>query len=105
MSLVRLESRTEGVLLPVRAQPGARRKGIVGIHDGRLKIAVTQVAERGKANQAVLEVLAEALALRPSQLELVTGLTNREKTVLIRGVDLITLTLAIENLLGNSATS
>lgn len=60
---------------------------MVGVHNGRLKVAVTQVAERGKANNAVLEVLAVALNLRPSQLRLLAGTTSREKTVLVIGLD------------------
>lgn len=88
---IELVSTAEGVLLPVRAQPGARRKGIVGVHNGRLKVAVTQVAERGKANEAVLEVLVETLGLRSSQIELISGMTNREKTVLISAIDVESL--------------
>ncbi len=57
------------------------------MHNGRLKVAVTQVAEKGKANDAVLDVLVEALGMRASQVELVAGLTNREKMVRIRGID------------------
>lgn len=84
MQAVKLETVTDGVRLRIRAQPGARRNGIVGVHDGRLKVAVTQIAERGKANDAVLDVLAEALRLRSSQLALVSGATNREKVILVR---------------------
>lgn len=91
-----LESNADGVLLQVRAQPGARRNGIVGIHNARLKVAVTQIAERGKANDAVLEVLAEDLNLRRSQLELVAGATNREKTILVRNIDLEELSARID---------
>jgi uncharacterized protein len=93
---VALETTSDGVRLPVRAQPGARRNSVVGVHDGRLKVAVTQVAERGKANDAVLDVLADALHLRPSQLELVSGMTNREKVVLVRGVDVAELSARID---------
>ncbi|HET6422143.1 MAG TPA: DUF167 domain-containing protein [Planctomycetaceae bacterium] len=96
---LRLESTTDGLLLPVKAQPGARRNGVVGVHDGRLKVAVTQVAERGKANAAVLDVLAEAIGLRSSQLEIISGATNREKLVLVRGIDAADLTQRIETVL------
>lgn len=84
--MVQLEQLAEGVLLHVRAQPGARRNGITGIHAGALKVAITQAAEKGKANQAVSDVLCEALGLRPSQIELRSGATNRQKRFVIRNI-------------------
>ena len=60
---------------------------------------MTQVAERGKANAAVLDVLAEAIGLRSSQLEIISGATNREKLVLVRGIDAADLTQRIETVL------
>lgn len=82
--MIPLETTADGVLLAIHAQPGARREGIVGVRDGRLKVAVTAAAEKGKANQALREVLARGLALRKSQIELVAGPTSREKRFLIR---------------------
>ena len=75
-----------GCTLPVRAQPGARRNGIVGIHQGSLKVAVTAPPEDGKANRALIETLAQELGLKRSQVELIKGQGNREKTFLIRGL-------------------
>ncbi|QDT54165.1 hypothetical protein Pan44_21920 [Caulifigura coniformis] len=68
------------VLLPVRAQPGAKRVGVVGEHGGRLKVAVTAVAEKGKANEALVESVAEAFGLKRSQVTLVSGQTSNQKT-------------------------
>ena len=56
--MIDLAAHPEGVLLPVRAQPGARANAIRGTMSGMLKVAVTQVAEKGKANDAVIETLA-----------------------------------------------
>ena len=81
--MVELESHPRGVILLVRAQPGARRNAIVGEHNGQLKISVTQVAEKGKANDAVLDILCQALDLRKSQIELLSGQTSREKKFLL----------------------
>lgn len=77
----------DGVLLPVHAQPGARRNGLRGEHNGALKVSVTQVAEKGKANDAIIQTLVQALSLRRSQIELVTGEVSREKRFLIRDLD------------------
>ena len=81
-----LEIHTAGTLLLVKAQPGARRNGPTGLQDGRLKVSVTQAPEKGKANKALIEVLAKAFGLRKSQIELVSGETSAEKKFLLRGV-------------------
>lgn len=86
--MILLSVHPEGVLLPVRAQPGARKCELRGEQNGMLKVAVTQVAEKGKANQAIVEVLADALDLRRSQIELESGTTSSQKRFLIRGVSL-----------------
>jgi len=76
----------EGLVLPVRAQPRARKPGILGEQAGALKVAVTAPPEDGRANLALVEALAECLALRRSQVELLAGATARDKRFLIRGV-------------------
>lgn len=75
-----------GVHLDVYVQPGAKRNCIVGEHAERLKVAVTQIAEGGKANDAVIELLAKQWRLSKSQLAIVRGHTNRQKTIAIYGV-------------------
>jgi len=84
--VIQLESRGDGVILPVRVQPGARRNGVAGEHAGALKISVTKAAEKGKANAAAINALCEALNLRPRQLELISGATSRQKRFLVRGL-------------------
>jgi uncharacterized protein len=64
-------------------KPGARRAAVVGVHGGALKLQVTAAPERGKANRMVLDVLGEALGLTPSSLEIVSGETSQDKTVLV----------------------
>ena len=76
-----------GTHLHVRAQPNARRAGILGEHAGALRVGVTVAPERGKANAAVIAALAEALACRPAQVVLVAGLTSRTKRFLILDLD------------------
>lgn len=84
--MIDLTAHPEGVLVAVRAQPGARVNAIRGVHNGMVKIAVTQVAEKGKANEALAETLASGLGLKRSQVELAGGATSREKKFLVRGV-------------------
>ncbi|NMC19708.1 MAG: DUF167 domain-containing protein [Thermogutta sp.] len=77
----------EGLVLRVRVHPGARRNEIRGIHADELSVAVTQSPEKGKANKAVSELLAKALNVKRSQVELTAGATASSKRFLIRGLD------------------
>src|SRR5687768_16023393 len=73
--VIRLEPHPAGVILDVRAQASARRDEIRSEYAGALKVAVTQAPEKGKANQAIAELLAKYLQLRKSQVELLSGAT------------------------------
>jgi uncharacterized protein (TIGR00251 family) len=84
--LIALQSNDQGVTLPIHAAPGARRSEIRGEQNGALKVAVTQIAEKGKANKAIVELLSKTLGLRKSQLELLSGHSSAEKRFLIREV-------------------
>ena len=84
--MIELSDYPDGAVLPVRAQPGAAKNGIRGEQNGMLKVAVTQVAEKGKANKALVEVLAKGLGLKKSQGELIAGELSSQKRFLIRGV-------------------
>ena len=84
--MLRLETTPDGVILPVKAKAAARKNALAGVHDGTLKVQVTQAPERGKANRAIIEVLAKTLDLRRSQIDLVSGETSPEKRFLIREI-------------------
>jgi uncharacterized protein len=89
--VLHLEPHADGTILPVRAQPGARRNEIRGVQEGQLKVCVTQSPERGKANKALIELLAKSLKLKKSQIELISGQTSHQKRFLVRGLDSKTL--------------
>lgn len=84
--LISLEQRDTGIILPVRAQPGAKKNALTGEHAGQLKVSVTQAPEKGKANAAIVDVLADALGLRRSQISLISGETSSQKKFLITGI-------------------
>ena len=93
--MIELEPHANGVLLPVRAQPGSRNSGLRGQQHGALKVSVTQVAEKGKANQAIVEVLSKELGFRRSQIELHSGALARQKKFLICGITVAQLRATI----------
>jgi uncharacterized protein len=76
----------EGAVLPVLAQPGAKRSAILGQRAGALRVAVTSQPEKGKANQAIAALLAKVLACRASQIALLSGATSRQKRFLFEGM-------------------
>jgi len=84
--VIAIVEHAEGCILPVRAQPGARKNAAHGEHAGALKLAVTAPPEDGRANQALAELLRELLGLKRSQVELLGGQTSREKRFLVRGM-------------------
>lgn len=84
--MIAVTAHAGGATLAVRAQPGARKDAVLGEQAGALKVTVTAPPEDGRANAAFVEVLKDWLGVRRSQVELVSGQTNRNKVFLIRGV-------------------
>jgi uncharacterized protein (TIGR00251 family) len=81
-----LQDHPEGTIISIRLQPSAKRSAIVGPHGDALKIAVTAPPEDSRANKMLLQLLAEQLDLNRSQIELLSGATNRNKRVLVRSL-------------------
>jgi len=89
--MIDLEPRDGGVILPVRAHAGARRNEIRGVQNGMLKVSVTQAPEKGKANKAIVALLAKELGLKKSQIELLSGDTVSQKRLLIVEIEVADL--------------
>jgi len=73
--------------LRLRVSPRARSDTIVGRHGDGWKVRVTAPPEGGKANDAVLRLLAERLDLPGGSVTLVSGPTGRDKIVELAGID------------------
>ena len=84
--MIELSEHAEGILLPVRAQAGGSKNGIRGEQNGLLKVSVTQIAEKGKANKALAETIAKGLGLKKSQVEIFSGETQSQKKFLISAI-------------------
>lgn len=74
-----------GVLIEIHLQPGARRTAVCGEHGGRLKIAVAAPPLEGRANDALIDWVAERLDLSRRQVSLVAGQRSRDKTLRVTG--------------------
>lgn len=79
----------DGVSVAVKVQPKARRPGLqsaVPTADGpRLRIAVSEPPEDGRANRAACVALAEALRVGSSQVRITAGAAARQKLLFVNG--------------------
>lgn len=70
------------MILTIHVKPRARKNTIdTWLDDTTLKVSVTAAPENGKANEAVLDLLADAFHVSSSSLKLVRGFTTRMKQV------------------------
>lgn len=72
-----------GAKIAVRVTPKASRMRISHV-DGEIRVYVTTVPEGGKATKDVIKLLAHALGVAKSQLELLRGATSRDKVFVIK---------------------
>jgi uncharacterized protein (TIGR00251 family) len=79
-----LTTHPDGVLLAIKLQPRSSKNEIGDILGHELKVKITAAPVDGKANDALLEFLAEELGCRKNVLELIQGRTSRHKLILIR---------------------
>lgn len=75
------------ITITVQIQPKSASDEIAGIHDGRLKIRISAPPVDGKANERLTEVLAKALGVSKSSVEIIRGKTSKLKTIRISGID------------------
>jgi uncharacterized protein (TIGR00251 family) len=94
-----------GVMLAVRAQPGAKKTAIVGIYGegdaARLKIQVHAPPIEGRANAALIEFLADRFGVAKRSIELVSGESSRSKVFLLHGVSAAEVKAKIDAQIGS----
>ena len=81
----------QGAQFALRVQPRASRNAIAGIvssgtQGDAVKLAITAPPVDGKANQAVIEFLAEFFRVPKSSITIVSGETGRNKLIAVRGI-------------------
>ena len=83
----------DGVLVTIKVTPRARRAGIEPPgQDAALRVRVTEAPESGKANAAVITLLAHHWRVPKSSLAMVTGGSSRIKRILVRGDPCVLMT-------------
>ena len=75
-----------GAQFALRVQPRASRNAVVGVMGEAIKLAVTAPPVDGKANESVIEYLADLFRVSKSSVVIISGETGRNKVIAIRGV-------------------
>ena len=78
-----IKNSSSGLLFKVHVQPRSSRNQVVGLHGDALKLKLTAPPVEGKANEACIGVLSEALGVPKSSLEIVSGQSSRLKQILL----------------------
>jgi uncharacterized protein (TIGR00251 family) len=76
----------DAVVLAVHAQPGAGRTQVVGRHGDAVKVRVAAPPEGGRANEAVVALLADQFGVATKAVTLASGQTSRSKRFRIAGM-------------------
>ena len=72
--------------LPVLVRPSGRANRVAGVHDRALRVEVTTPPERGRANEALVRVLAEFLGVSRKAVTVLRGQGSRRKVLRIEGL-------------------
>jgi uncharacterized protein (TIGR00251 family) len=88
---LRIGQEQGAVTFEVRVAPRASRNRIIGVQEGTLKVALTAPPVDGAANEALRKLLAKAVGVPKSAIEIVRGERGRTKLLRVRGVDPSTL--------------
>jgi hypothetical protein len=76
-----------GSAITVKVTPKSKANKVQGVmDDGTIKIHITAPPEDGKANEMLMEFLAEKLGLKANQIEIVAGLSSERKLISLIGI-------------------
>ena len=84
--MLEIQEREGGAILSVRVQPRASKDEVAGEMNGALRIRLQAPAVENRANDALIEFLAELLKTRKSAVRILSGDRSRTKRIEIRGV-------------------
>ena len=89
--MIPLKETAGGITFTVKVQPRARKNAITGTVGDALKLALTAPPVEGKANQAVIEFLADFFDIPRSSVTIASGAASRRKVIRISGASLQSL--------------
>ena len=87
-----------GATFAVKASAGGKRNAVVGVHGEALKVAVSAPRDKGRANEALVEVIAEALGVPKKSVALIKGETSTDKRFMVAGMNAAALRKKLDDL-------
>ncbi|HYE65841.1 MAG TPA: DUF167 domain-containing protein [Pyrinomonadaceae bacterium] len=85
--MLQYTERAGAIKFSVRVVPRASRSGVVGEHDGALRVRVAAPPVEGAANEELVYTLARALSVLARDVEIISGHSSKVKQVRVRGVE------------------
>jgi uncharacterized protein (TIGR00251 family) len=85
--LLDIRQEKNGASFAVKVAPRASHNKIAQISEGVLKVRLTAPPVEGAANRALVKLLAKALGLPKSKVQVIKGLKSRDKRILVEGLD------------------
>ena len=86
MEQFRIQQAAGAVIITVKVVPRSSKTALAGVLNGMLKVKLAAAPEKGKANQSLIEFLAETLSVKKNDISIVSGHTSPVKTVQITGI-------------------
>jgi len=86
MSELEIREHEGAITFEVRVAPRASRNRVLGVQEGALKVALTAAPVDGAANEALRKLLARALGVSKSDVEIVRGARGRNKVLRVHGM-------------------
>jgi uncharacterized protein len=77
----------DGWTIAVHVQPGAKRSSVAGLHGARLKLRIAAPPVEGRANAAVVALIAERLGIPRAQVSVARGARSRDKLISVAAPD------------------
>jgi len=93
MEPLKIQQAGNAVVFSVKVVPRSSRTAIAGILNGMLKVKLSAAPEKGKANQSLIEFLADTLGIKKNAIKITSGLTSPVKTIEIIGLSADALNL------------
>jgi hypothetical protein len=85
MEQLKIQQAGNAVIFSVKVVPRSSKTAVAGLLGGILKIKLAAAPEKGKANESLVEFLAETLSVKRNAITITSGLTSPVKTIQITG--------------------
>jgi uncharacterized protein (TIGR00251 family) len=86
MGELKIQQSANSVIFSVKVVPRSSKTAIAGILGGMLKVKLAAAPEKGKANESLVEFLADTLGVKKNVISITSGLTSPVKTIQIMGI-------------------